>query len=204
MTPPARATRATPPRAIPSTSLLTPRPAAFLDRDGTLNVEVGYAHRPDQIAWIDGAAAAIRRLNRAGWWVIVITNQAGVAYGYYDEATVQALHRWMAEDLAARGAHVDAFYYCPHHPTRGLDRYRVACDCRKPGPGMLRQAMAHFPIDAARSFILGDKPSDGAAGQSLGIAGHLYEGGDLDDVVRRLMETTGEGSTPQAITPPSP
>ncbi|MBB4265470.1 D-glycero-alpha-D-manno-heptose-1,7-bisphosphate 7-phosphatase [Roseospira visakhapatnamensis] len=169
----------------------TPRPAAFLDRDGTLNVEVGYAHRPDQISWIDGAVAAIRRLNRAGWWVIVITNQAGVAYGYYDEETVRALHRWMTADLAARGARVDAFYYCPHHATRGLGRYRVACDCRKPGPGLLRQAMADFPVDPARSFILGDKPSDGAAGHALGIAGHLYRGGDLDTLVSRLMAESG-------------
>lgn len=200
MTPPVRAARVDPPQAMASIPASAPRPAAFLDRDGTLNVEVGYAHRPEQITWIDGAVAAIRRLNRAGWWVIVVTNQAGVAYGYYDEEAVRTLHRWMAEDLATRGAHVDAFYYCPHHPNRGLDRYRISCDCRKPGPGMLRQAMADFPIDAARSFILGDKPSDGAAGRSLGIAGHLYEGGDLDDVVRRLMETAG-GETPGAITP---
>lgn len=164
-----------------------PRPAAFLDRDGTLNVDVGYACRPEQITWGPGAVAALRRLNAAGWWVFVVTNQAGVAYGLYDEATVQALHRWMAEDLARQGARVDAFHYCPHHPDRGYAPYRIACDCRKPAPGLLLQAMAAFPVDLRRSFMLGDKPSDVAAGEAAGIAAALYGGGDLDAVVARLM-----------------
>jgi D-glycero-D-manno-heptose 1,7-bisphosphate phosphatase len=167
------------------------RPAAFLDRDGTLNVDVDYASRPDQIVWIDGAVEAIRRLNAAGWWVIVVTNQSGVARGMYGEETVTALHDWMARDLARQGARVDAFYYCPHHETKGVGRYRVACDCRKPAPGMLLRAMADWPIDRARSFMLGDRPRDVEAGEAAGVTSYLYEGGNVDAVVADLMRRHG-------------
>jgi len=170
---------------------VAPRPAAFLDRDGTLNVDVGYAYRPDQISWIDGAIAALRRLNQAGWWVFVVTNQSGVAQGYYDEAAVRALHRWMDEDLATRGVWIDRFYYCPHHPRGTQGRYTTVCDCRKPGPGLLRQAVAEFPVDLSRSFMIGDRQRDVDAGTAFGIPGHLYKGGDLDKVVRRMMEGRG-------------
>ncbi|MQX37764.1 D-glycero-alpha-D-manno-heptose-1,7-bisphosphate 7-phosphatase [Roseospira navarrensis] len=165
----------------------TPRPAAFLDRDGTLNVDVDYAARPDQITWIEGAVPALRRLNAAGWWVIVVTNQSGVARGLYGEDTVRALHDWMAADLARQGARIDAFYYCPHHATAGVGPYRVDCACRKPAPGMLLQAMADYPVDRARSFMLGDRVRDVEAGKAAGIASHLYEGGNVDAVVARLM-----------------
>ncbi|KAA5606152.1 HAD family hydrolase [Roseospira marina] len=169
----------------------TPRPAAFLDRDGTLNLDVHYAHRPDQIVWIAGAADALRRLNEAGWWVFVVTNQSGVAQGLYDEDSVQALHAWMAKDLARQGARVDAFYYCPHHPREGAPPYRRACNCRKPAPGMLLQAMADYPVDRARSFMLGDRPRDVEAGEAAGVDSYLYEGGNLDAVVSRLMAAHG-------------
>ena len=165
----------------------TPRPAAFLDRDGTLNVDVDYGHRPDQITWIDGAVDALRRLNQAGWWVFVVTNQSGVARGLFDEATVDRLHDWMAADLARRGARIDAFYSCPHHATKGIGRYRIDCDCRKPSPGLLLRAMAEHPVDAACSFMLGDRMRDVEAGRAAGVASHLYEGGNLDTVVERLM-----------------
>jgi len=168
--------------------MLNPAPAAFLDRDGTLNVEVDFAHRPDQITWVDGAAAAIRRLNDAGWWVFVATNQAGVAYGMFDEATVQDLHTWMAGELAREGARVDGWYYCPHHPDQGRPPYRVACNCRKPAPGMLLRAMAEYPVDRARSFMLGDRARDVQAGENAGVAGHLFRPGqNLDAVVAGLM-----------------
>ncbi|WP_246423718.1 D-glycero-alpha-D-manno-heptose-1,7-bisphosphate 7-phosphatase [Roseospira goensis] len=168
-----------------------PRPAAFLDRDGTLNVDVDYAHRPDQITWLPGAVAALRRLNAAGWWVFVVTNQSGVARGMFDEATVRALHAWMAADLARQGARVDAFYYCPHHATQGVGRYRLACDCRKPAPGLLLRAMADFPVDAGRSFMLGDRPRDVQAGAAAGVTGVLYEGGNVDALVARLLAERG-------------
>lgn len=178
-----------------------PRPAAFLDRDGTLNVDVGYAHRPDQITWMPGAVAALRRLNAAGWWVFVVTNQAGVAYGLYDEAAVVALHDWMTQDLARQGARVDGFFYCPHHPTRGRGRYRVACDCRKPAPGLLRQAIDAWPVAIAPSFIVGDKPGDVEAGAALGIRGALYAGGDLDALVAELMAEAGPARAVGTDTP---
>jgi D-glycero-D-manno-heptose 1,7-bisphosphate phosphatase len=165
----------------------SPRPAAFLDRDGTLNVDVDYAHRPEQITWIDGALDALRRLNQAGWWVFVVTNQSGVARGLFDEAAVDRLHDWMAADLARRGARIDAFYYCPHHATKGIGPYRIDCDCRKPAPGLLLRAMAEYPVDVARSFMLGDRMRDVEAGRAAGVASHLYEGGNVDDVVKRLM-----------------
>ncbi|WP_299442214.1 HAD family hydrolase [uncultured Rhodospira sp.] len=163
------------------------RPAAFFDRDGTLNVDVDYGHRPDQITWLDGAVEALRRLNEAGWWVFVVTNQSGVARGLFDEAAVDRLHDWMAADLARQGAHVDAFYYCPHHATKGIGRYRIECDCRKPAPGLLLRAMAEYPVDVRRSFMLGDRMRDVEAGRAAGVASYLYEGGNVDAVVERLM-----------------
>jgi len=173
------------------TPVSPPRPAAFLDRDGTLNVDVDYASRPDQIVWIEGAVNAIRRLNEAGWWVFVVTNQSGVARGMFGEDTVRALHDWMADELSNQGARIDAFYYCPHHPTQGKGSHRVACDCRKPGPGLLHQAMADFPVDTARSFMLGDRQRDVDSGQAAGVASYLYQGGNLDTVVARLMADAG-------------
>lgn len=165
----------------------TARPAAFLDRDGVLNFDRGYPHRPDQIDWIAGAAAAVRLLNRRGYRVFVVTNQGGVARGYYGEQDVRALHRWMADRLAESGARVDAFYYCPHHPTEGVPPYRIACDCRKPRPGMLLQAMADWPVRREGSFLIGDRETDLAAADAAGIPGHLFPGGDLAAFVARLL-----------------
>ena len=136
------------------------RPAAFLDRDGVLNVDHGYAHRPDQLEWIAGAPEAVRLLNEAGYTVIVITNQSGVARGYYDEAAVRQFHAHMQDALRAQGAHIDAFYYCPHHPQGIVKQFAVQCRCRKPKPGMLEQAAREWPIDLGRSFLIGDKDDD--------------------------------------------
>ncbi|MBP2294255.1 HAD-IIIA family hydrolase [Azospirillum rugosum] len=169
----------------------TRRPAAFLDRDGVLNEDVGYAHRPDQITWVAGAKAAVKRLNDAGFYVFVVTNQAGIARGYYGEDDVRALHGWMQDELRAIGAHVDAFYHCPHHPDHGEPPLRADCACRKPEPGMLTQAMADWPVDAERSFLVGDKDSDLLAAQRAGVAGTLFRGGDLDTVVAGILARSG-------------
>lgn len=163
------------------------RPAVFLDRDGVLNKDGGYVHRPDQIEWIDGSARAIARLNDAGYFVFVVTNQAGVARGYYDEETVQTLHRWINGRLAGSAAHVDAFYYCPHHPTEGEGAYLQACKCRKPAPGMLLQAMAEWPVDRTDSFLIGDKASDLEAADAAGLPSFLFPGGDLDRFVSACL-----------------
>lgn len=164
----------------------TRKPAAFLDRDGVLNEDTGYVHRPDQCRWIEGAKTAVRQLNDAGYYVFVVTNQAGVARGYYGEADVAAFHAWMRDELRGAGARVDAFYYCPHHPDFGNALYRRACDCRKPGGGMIRQALAEWPVDVARSFLIGDKDSDLAAGRACGITSHAFVGGSLEDLVRTV------------------
>jgi len=163
------------------------RPAAFLDRDGVLNVDHGYAHRPEQLEWIEGAAEAVRLLNEAGYYVLVITNQSGIARGYYDETAVQSFHAHMQDDLAAHGAHIDAFYYCPHHPEGIIKQFAVHCRCRKPGPGMLEQAAREWPIDTGASFLIGDRDDDLAAATAFKIRGTKFNSqiDSLPDLVRR-------------------
>jgi len=151
------------------------RPAAFLDRDGVLNVDHGYAHRSDQLEWIVGAPQAVRLLNDAGYLAIVVTNQSGVARGYYDEAAVRRFHSHMQEALRAQGAHIDAFYYCPHHPEGTVKELAVRCNCRKPGTGMLEQAARDWPIDRGRSFLIGDKDDDMAAAAAFKIRGVKFD-----------------------------
>ena len=163
------------------------RPAAFLDRDGVLIEDTGYPHRPDEIRWVEGAAAAVKALNDAGFHVFVVTNQAGVGRGYYDEAQVGVVHRWMAGVLAAAGAHVDAFEYCPHHPDAVHAAYRQASPRRKPAPGMLLDLMAQWPVDPARSFMLGDRESDMQAAAAAGVPGHLFAHGNLHHFVGGIL-----------------
>ncbi len=166
---------------------LPPR-AALLDRDGVLNVDVGYAHRPEQLAFVQGAPRAVRRLNEAGWLVIVVTNQAGVARGYYDEAAIDAFHAAMNEQLAAHGARIDAFYYSPYHDEAALEAYRHADHPdRKPNPGMLLRGMAEYGVAPADAFMIGDKGSDMEAARRAGVRGYLFEGGDLDVLVERVL-----------------
>jgi D-glycero-D-manno-heptose 1,7-bisphosphate phosphatase len=159
------------------------RKAAFLDRDGVLIEDTGYPHDPAEVRWVPGAAAAVKRLNDAGYYVFVVTNQAGVARGYYPEAQVGVLHRWMADRLAEQAAHVDAFEYCPHHPEAALPGYRLICGCRKPEPGMITSLLAAWPVEAAGSFLIGDKETDLAAAASAGLPGHRFTEGDLADFV---------------------
>jgi D-glycero-D-manno-heptose 1,7-bisphosphate phosphatase len=164
------------------------RPAAFLDRDGVLIVDHGYVHRPDQLEWIDDAPAAVRLLNEAGYYVFVITNQSGVARGYYDEAAVNRFHAHMQRRLREQGAHVDAFYYCPHHPEGTVKDYAISCRCRKPGIGLLEQAAKEWPIDRDRSILIGDKESDLQAAASFKIRGVFFDhSGSLTDCIRRQL-----------------
>lgn len=151
------------------------RPAAFFDRDGVLNVDHGYTHKPDQLEWITGAPDAVRLLNEAGYYVIVITNQSGVARGYYAEAAIHEFHARMQDALRAKGAHIDAFYYCPHHPQGTVKKLAVRCHCRKPEPGLLEQAAREWPVDLSRSFFIGDKDDDMAAAAAFSIRGIKFD-----------------------------
>lgn len=147
----------------------------FLDRDGTMNEEVHYLYRPEDLVLLSGCAEAVRLLNEAGYRVIVVTNQAGVARGYYTEADVDALHVYMNTLLAGENAHVDAFYYCPHHPEHGMGKYKKKCRCRKPETGMFEQAEKDLPdgIDRNASFMIGDKLLDTEAGKRFGVTSIL-------------------------------
>lgn len=153
------------------------RPAVFLDRDGTLIEEVGYLNRLDRVKLFPWTIDAVRALNQAGLLVIVVTNQAGVAQGYFDEAFVRETHRSIEERLRAGRAHVDAYYYCPHHPQASLETYRVSCDCRKPLTGMIRQAASDLGADAAASFVVGDRWRDVALAHAAGARSVLVRSG---------------------------
>ncbi|HEY8002867.1 MAG TPA: HAD family hydrolase [Phenylobacterium sp.] len=156
------------------------RPALFLDRDGVLNEDQGYVHRWEDFRWIPGARETVAAFNRAGWLVIVVTNQSGVGRGFYSEADMHALHARMSEDLATVGGHIDAFYHAPQHPDAPVDAYRHPDPPdRKPNPGMILRALGEWPIDKARSLLIGDKPSDLEAALRAGVRGVLFEGGDL-------------------------
>lgn len=165
------------------------RPAAFLDRDGVLNIDHGYVHRIDTLDVVDGAAEAVRLLNEAGYLVIVVTNQSGVARGLYGEDDVTRFNAELARRLAADGARIDAFYYCPHHPDGVVARYAIACDCRKPKPGLLEQAARDFAIDRAASFLIGDKDGDQEAAAAFGIRGIRFDAKtqSLVEVVRAAL-----------------
>jgi D,D-heptose 1,7-bisphosphate phosphatase len=160
------------------------RPAIFLDRDGVLNQDIAYAHKPEQIVWVDGAIDAVKSFNDAGWYVFVVTNQAGVARGYYGEQEVNALHAWMAEEMARWGAHIDAFAYCPYHPDGVVARYTKASPCRKPAPGMILDLLQAWPVRKDASYLVGDKDSDVESARAAGIPGFLFEGGNLAAFVK--------------------
>jgi len=161
--------------------------AAFLDRDGVLISDCRYLADPGQIQWIDGAKLALSRLARAGFRRFVVTNQSGVARGYFDEAAILRVHAALQEALPEE-SRIDAFAYCPHHPDGVIATYARSCDCRKPAPGMVDQLIADHAVDRAHSFLIGDKESDLQAAERAGIAGYLFEGGDLDACVARILD----------------
>ena len=142
--------------------------AVFLDRDGTINVEKGYVHKAEEFELIQGVPEALRLLRENGFILVVITNQSGVARGYYPMEAVHRLHRHMDQELARRGAAVDAYYVCPHHPDGDVREYAKVCECRKPMAGMLMEAARDHSINLASSYMIGDKPSDIEAGLKAG------------------------------------
>lgn len=160
------------------------RPAAFLDRDGVLNVDAGYVGSPERWEWISGAREAVRMLNDAGLAVVIITNQSGIGRGLFSEGQFVGLMTWVEADLESEGAHLDAVYACPHHPTDAVGAYRTACRCRKPAPGMFEAAIAALGIDRTRSVMIGDSDRDLSAASAAGIQGLRFDGTDLAMLVR--------------------
>jgi len=142
--------------------------AIFLDRDGTINEDVNFLSSPEQIVLIENSAEAIKEANELGLKVIVFTNQSGIARGYFTEEDLHRIHKRLDELLAEKGAKVDAYYYCPHHPTEGNGEYKVECECRKPKDGMLRRASREQNIDLKKSFVIGDRCVDIQAGKTAG------------------------------------
>jgi len=168
------------------------RPAVFFDRDGVLNHDSGYTFEAGKLQWIEGAREAVKAVNDAGCFAFVVTNQSGVARGFYEESHVHALHRWMADEMATIGAHIDAFEYCPDHPDGTVARYCRASDRRKPAPGMITDLAQRFPVDMTRSMVIGDKDSDIEAARAAGLPGHLFEGGNLEAFVRGCLNPAGK------------
>jgi D-glycero-D-manno-heptose 1,7-bisphosphate phosphatase len=162
----------------------------FLDRDGTLIEEVGYLDRPERVALYPWTIDAIRALNRAGLATVLISNQSGVARGFFTEAVVEDVHRHIAWLMAAGGARLDAYYYCPHHPDGKVTGYACVCDCRKPGRGLVDRAAREFGIDPARSFVVGDRWLDVGVARTIGGRGVL---------VRTGYGATEEGRPPQNL-----
>ena len=151
--------------------------AVFLDRDGTIIEEVGYLDRPERITLYPYAADAIRALNRAGILTVMVTNQSGVARGFFSEAVVDECHRHIAEILREGGAHIDAYYYCPHHPDGRVAEYAIHCECRKPGRALVDRAVRELKIDPERSFTVGDRWVDIALARTIGARGILVRTG---------------------------
>ena len=180
------------PDALDAAQTLIPdslrRPAIFFDRDGVLNVDHGYVHKAEAFEWIEGAVAAVKAANDRNLFTFLVTNQAGVARGYYDESAIHDLHRHVQAVLRAQGAHLDDIRHCPHHPEGAVAAYAKACDWRKPGPGMIKDLAAGWPIDLARSQLIGDNPTDVEAARRAGVAGTLFEGGDLNLALAPLIE----------------
>ncbi|MBD0371615.1 MAG: HAD family hydrolase [Pyrinomonadaceae bacterium] len=145
------------------------RPAVFMDRDGTISEEVGYVNHPSRYKVFPFSAEAVRLLNERGWLAILVTNQAGVARGYFTEDLIKEVHGVLLGELERDGARLDAIYYCAHHPSVGEPPFRLDCDCRKPRPGLIRRAAAEFDIDLAKSWMIGDRYSDIVLAHNAGV-----------------------------------
>jgi D-glycero-D-manno-heptose 1,7-bisphosphate phosphatase len=180
------------------------RPAVFLDRDGTLVHEVGYIDRLELLELYPWTADAIRLLNRAGYATVVITNQGAIGRGVIDAAFVNAVHAALDARLAAGGARIDGYYFCPHHPLAVSDQYKGPCRCRKPGPALIEQACAEMGLDPRRSFMVGDRWIDVGAGHAAGTRSVLVRTGHgereasrvpanarADAILNNLMEAVG-------------
>lgn len=160
--------------------------AAFFDRDGVLNVDKSYLYKIEDLEWIDGAKEALAYLTKKGYTIFVVTNQSGIARGYYTVGDMQKLHHYMAQQIAEAGGKIEKFYYCPHLPGGAVAEFAVECDCRKPKPGLILRAFEEYDIDKDTAFLIGDKPRDVESAEAAGIKGYLFEGGNLLDFVKEI------------------
>lgn len=145
------------------------RPALFLDRDGVINEDYGYVYKPVDIKFLNGIFELVNKAKRAGYLVVVVTNQSGIGRGYYSESDFHDLMEWMKSKFVERDGQLDAIYFCPYHPEQGIGRYLKESDCRKPAPGMFLQAQRELDIDMRQSLLIGDKPKDVLAGRAAGV-----------------------------------
>lgn len=152
--------------------------AAFLDRDGVINIDHAYVHKIDEFEWVPGVLDAARRLHEAGFELVVVTNQSGIGRGYYTEEDFARLTDWMKDAFADAGAPLAGVYFCPHHPEKAIEKYRTDCNCRKPRPGMLLKAAEDLGLDLGRSVMFGDKPGDATAGKLAGCPERVILGAD--------------------------
>ncbi len=173
--------------------MTTGKKAVFLDRDGVLDMDKGYIYRPDQVEWVQGAREAVALLHSLGYAIYVVTNQSGIARGYYTQKDMEALHAYMGKEIQKAGGQIDGFYFCPHHPTKGvIPALTIACNCRKPKPGMILQAMADHDLSREGSFLIGDNESDVQAALAAGIPGYRFTGTDLKAFVEQVLQRQAE------------
>ena len=161
--------------------------AVFFDRDGVLNVDKDYLHTIEDFEWIDGAKESIVFLTKNNYTVFVVTNQSGIARGFYTVDDMKKLHEYMAAEIKQAGGNIEKFYFCPHLPGGKIKEFAIECDCRKPKPGLLLQALREYAIDKENSFLIGDKPRDVESAAAAGIKGYLYENGNLLHFVKKIL-----------------
>ena len=161
--------------------------AAVFDRDGVLNVDKSYLYKIEDLEWIDGAKEALAYLTQQGYTVFVVTNQSGIARGYYTMDDMNKLHDFMVQQVAAAGGKIEKFYYCPHLPEGKIAEYAVECDCRKPKPGLILRAFEEYDINKDAAFLIGDKPRDVESAEAAGIKGYLFSSGNLLNFVKEIV-----------------
>ena len=161
--------------------------ALFLDRDGTINKYGSYIFKKEDFIFIEGVIEFIKMFNDNGWKVFVVSNQAGIARGYYTENDVQDLQRWVDTQLNEYGAHIDEWVYCPHHPEYGIGKYKVDCKCRKPKTGMVDYLCAKYNIDRSKSLLVGDKPWDIECGENAGISSYLLQDENYCELLNTII-----------------